>query len=479
MSDDENPKKPSTKTQTQGTAPTGEFMQSALRTNLFLRTLSLARLSLATSSRHASNKLSGLFSSDEAHRQRMKESLIEQSRAIAQELGQLKGSVMKVGQMLSVYGEHFLPREANEILKTLQCRAPSLDWNAVHPILLRELGPERLEELEIARQACAAASIGQVHTARNALTGEELALKIQYPGVDRAIQSDLRALRASLALAQVFSNLPHIDRVFLEVQDMLARELDYGIEADEMEKFRAWLADDPRYIVPVVVRRFSSTKILTTQYIEGHAIDSADVLALSQERRDRLARAMLDLYFHEIFEFGAVQTDPHFGNYRVVLDSDSASPETPDDRLALFDFGAVRHLDPGFTNKYRELTLQALACDRDGVIAAARSLGFLEPEDPIELLEAFAQFCFLMMEPFASPSAAALEENSYDWRASDLPKRLAAQLGEVIRSYRLRPPPREMIFLDRKTSGVFTALAVLGARIPGRPSLERAINREG
>lgn len=450
--------------QNRSTPPENELLQSALRANLFLRTLGLVRLSLTTSSRFASDRLTGFFSSEANAAERLQRSLLEQSRSIARELGQLKGSAMKVGQMISIYGEHFLPPEANAILKTLQCQAPPLEWESMRNILAIELGDPTLAELEIAPSCTAAASIGQVHEAHIRASGEKIALKIQYPGVDRAVRSDLKVLKASLAMVRAFSQIPHLDKIFIEVQEMLAQELDYRIEADNQDFFRNALSGDDRYWVPKIHRSYSGQRVLATEFIEGVDLDGGEITSLPQARRDRIADALLDLYFREIFELRAVQTDPHFGNYKVRLSTDGAS-----DRLVLLDFGAVRRFTEDFRDRYRDLTRASLSKDDAGIVTAALALGFLEAGDPPELLNSFAAFCCLVMEPFTA--------DRYDWRSSDLLKRLANQLSAVIRAYRFRPPPREIFFLDRKSSGVFTALTVLGARIDGRATLDRYLSK--
>lgn len=452
----------------------GTGAQESLRTGLFLRGLALARLSLSVGTRAASQKIGGFFSSEEGAEERLRERLIEQAKDISTELGRLKGSVMKVGQMLSIYGEQFLPPEANIVLKTLQSQAPPLEWTTLAPVIEKELGTERMNELEIERTAVASASIGQVHRARVKATGEVLALKIQYPGVDQAIESDLKALKTMVSLARLMPHVPHLETGIQEIQSMLRQELDYELEARQLTAFRERLEGDSRYLVPRVHSRWSSGRVLATDFIDGWRIDDPTVLSLPQESRNAIAEAALELYFNEIFAWRSVQTDPHFGNFLIVRNEGPQSPH----RLALFDFGAVREFDTRFVELYGVMTSAALKGDRAALCTAAEGIGFLKADDCDSLRTEFFDFCVLVMEPFnekgATEDAKRLFENGrYDWKRSDLPRRLSQQLAKVISAHKFRPPPREMIFLDRKTSGLFVLLATIGAKVNGRPLLER------
>jgi predicted unusual protein kinase regulating ubiquinone biosynthesis (AarF/ABC1/UbiB family) len=433
--------------------------------------MSLAKLSIGASSRLASHKISGFFS-DDINGQRLTKLLLSQATVLASELGQLKGSAMKVGQMISVYGEHFLPPEVNQILKSLQYKSPSLEWTAIEKVLLEQLGAEKLALLEIDYQPLASASIGQVHRARIKASGHEIVLKIQYPGLDKAIDSDLKALRTLFGVLQVLPQAPPLDQIFAEVREMFLQEVDYRKELDSTAFFRTAVQDDPRLIVPEVFAEFSTSRVLATSYETGEFIDSPTVQALSQERRNHLAQVALELYFRELFELGFVQTDPHMGNYRVRLSSDGKN-----DQLVLLDFGAVRRFTPEFVSDYKDLIRASLARDSQGVQAAAEKLGFSQSGDPPELKKIFTEFCAMMVEPFRIanelPEQSELfdSEGRYDWRASDLPKRLTVKVSHVLRGFRLREPPREVVFLDRKTGGVFIFCSILGAKLQVREVL--------
>lgn len=460
--------------------------QQSITTGIFVRSLALARLAFNTSGelwgfKTPATPTSTLSPEKQAELQARLE---DQAREITRELGMLKGSVMKVGQMLAMYGEHFLPNQVNQILKALQADSPPLDWATMKPFVEAELKGKEAE-IEIEPTALAAASIGQVHSARVKKTGAVIALKIQYPGVDKAISSDLKALKTIAMFAPGVPKGPRTTEMISEIEDMLWREIDYTREADAAEKFANLLGEDRRFLIPKVFREWCTPKVLATQMICGHRIDSDVLRALSHDRRNALADALLDLYLNELFNFGCVQTDAHMGNYRIRLkgEIDCDGQLIDRDHIVLLDFGAVRDLNPDFVSRYRRLIKASLEQDRNEVDQAALNLGFLKPCDPPEVMSAFYGFCRLVIEPF-DPAGASEEgqkffdkDGNYDWRGNTLPTRLSHQLTEIIRAREFRAPPREAIFLDRKSSGLYILLGALGARTNSGSKLKLALSQ--
>lgn len=424
-----------------------------IRTGALSRGFSLAKLGLQAGTKAAGHAIGNMFSEESPVRKTAY--LLEQAGLLTQELGKLKGSVMKAGQMLSVYGEHFLPKEANQILKTLQSDSVPLGWTEMRKNAVRALGKERFELLEISEEALAAASLGQVHLAKVKKTGQELVLKFQYPGVDKAIEGDLKALRNLLTLSQFLPKVPATDELFAEVKFMLKQELDYERERKMLSFFREALKKDDRYVLPTPVEEFSGKKVIAMSYEKGNLVETA--ASFSQERRNALATAMLDLYFKELFVWKKVQTDPHFGNYAV-------RPGKELDQLVLFDYGAVREIPDEFLEKYRKMLAGLFFHSREKFEEGARLMGILEPSDPQELKDLFYSLCSAIVEPFA-------EDKIYNWKENDLPQRVSKITWEIFKKFPLRAPPREVVFLDRKMAGVFTFLSVLGAKINARAIL--------
>jgi len=419
-----------------------------IRTNLLTRGFSLARASLKVGGLAANTLLANRESGDKAW--------LKKVEYLVKELGQLKGTAMKVGQTLSMYGEHLLPKEVNDLLKTLQQNSPPLAWSAIEAVLQSELGIERLAELDVEPDPVGAASIGQVHRARVRATGEVLAIKIQYPGVDKAVETDLKLLKFILNLSDLVPRGPRFDQIFDEIRIMFHQEIDYEQEATRAAQFADLLANDPRYFVPRPVVRYCTRRVLTTEFIVGHRVDAPEVQTLSLERRNRLGEAFMDLYLRELMEFRLMQTDPHLGNYLVQIDEAG-------DRLALFDFGAVREVPVAFLKSYAQLVEGSLLGRDSSIEAGGRGLGLLQDGDSSSLVTDYVNLCRLLIEPFDDSGVA------YDWGESTLPKRVTGAVTKIAGSYKLRAPPRELVFLDRKLGGVFIFLSVLKCKLIARP----------
>lgn len=424
------------------------IMPQKLPTRLLSRGLSFARATLKAGQFAAGGSLKNI-------------------EAIVKELSQLKGTAMKVGQTLSLYGETLFPKEINDLLKNLQAQAEPLPWSEMEKVLRRELG-ERFHQLEIDPKSIASASIGQVYRARLKETGEELALKVQYPGVDLAVESDMKFFKVLLGLPGVFPGGLKLDNVLAEVKDMFYQELDYRIERQHIEAFREYLSGDSRYIVPKTYPEFSTAKVLALEFMNGVRADAPEVLRLSQERRDRIGQAYFELYLRELLDIKKVQTDPHLGNYLVKVDDQGNDQRS--DQLILFDFGAVRAVPEEFLEAYQHLMHGGLTKSAREIEYGGRKIGLLKPEDSLDLVDDYVNLCLLLTEPFN-------DETTYAWNESDLPKRVASQVGKVAFSYKLRAPPRELVFLDRKLSGVFIFMSVLKCRWSGRRAVFNALEK--
>lgn len=439
-----------------------------IKSSVLSRSLSLAKLTIQAGASMAQHGVTSALKGKEAKDENWKRLLQNQASIISNELGELKGSLMKAGQMLSMYGEHFLPPEANELLRSLQSDSPPLSWQAIEPTLKKYLPQEKLDLLEIEKESFASASMGQVHRARVKSTGQTIALKIQYPNVDKAIDSDLRAIKTLLGALKLLPKDINLDPVFTEVREMLIQETNYDLEAQLTEEFHARLAGDSRFIVPQVLREFSGTKILATTFERGLRVDDSLIQSLPQERRNRLAMNFLDLYFKEIFEWGVVQTDPHAGNYRIRISPDGH------DQLILLDFGATRTYEKIFLHAYQRMLKGSLLNDRALFFDATMELKFIQESDDPELKKIFEEFCMETVEPFIAYEDPRNNRNqiaadgTYDWKNTDLPQRLSKKIFEIVRKHTWRTPPREMLFLDRKTGGVFIFLSILRAKIRGR-----------
>lgn len=435
---------------------------SAIKSSLFARSFSVAKMGLGAGLKYAGTKITNAPFDD---------FLTGQAISMTKEFGELKGSLMKAGQMLSMYGEYFFPPQANQILKTLQSDSPPVVWTKMHEHLKAYLSEEILAELEIEQESIGSASLGQVHKARIKKTNEIIALKIQYPGVDTAIDSDLRALKTLLKVSRILPEGLNLDPVFKEIKTMLEQELDYQQEAEATKTYQKLIGTDERFVVPKVFDRYSNKKVLATEFIEGLKADHPLVQGLSQKRRNRLAENFLELYLQEIFTWNMVQTDPHLGNYKIQLDP------LGNDRLVLLDFGACRKFSKEFINSYRRMIKGSVQYNEPLFFDAARDLGFIVDTDSPEYIKTFSTFCYETVEPFWTtddPRNTAGKvglSGNYNWKQTDLPGRVVKKAMQF-KNFDLRSPPQEILFLDRKTGGVFIFLSVLAADINARKIID-------
>jgi len=456
---------------------------SRIKTGSFERRLSLTRAGLFAGTRMASHMATNWFSSKENREKRHKAMLSNQARFLVDELGQLKGSVVKIGQVMALYGEHFLPEEVTEALHTLEDQTTSLEWPAIERVLIEELGTESLAQLVVDPEPIGAASLGQVHRARRRSDGLELVLKVQYPGVADAVDSDLNAVAQLLKIARLVSFGPEFNDWLEEVREMMHREVDYRLEARTTEKFRIMLADDPRFVVPRVLPEYSTAHVIASTYEAGHPVNSPVVASLPVQRRSALGEAALELFFRELFVWGEIQTDPNFGNYRIRIAGEDGN-DSGHDRIVLLDFGAVQAYNDDFLVPVRQMIRASYEHDLATVIRGGIELRFMSRDWPEEVLEKFGAICMSVLEPLASdqsewPDYAVNRDGQYRWKQSDLPSRVARQAARSAISRYFRVPPKEFVFLNRKLIGVYTFIAVLHSEFNGESMLRQYLYGDG
>ena len=455
---------------------------SRIKTGSFERRLSLTRAGLYAGTRMASHMATNWFTNREKREKKHRAMLSSQAQFLVEELGQLKGSVVKIGQVMALYGEHFLPEEVTEALHTLEDQTTALEWSSIEWVLKRELGADRLAELEVDPEPIGAASLGQVHRAVRRSDGLELVLKVQYPGVADAVDSDLNAVAQLLKIARLVSFGPEFNDWLEEVREMMHREVDYRLEARTTEKFRTMLASDPRFIVPRVLQEFSTAHVIASTYEHGHSVSSGPVRELPLERRSALGEAALELFFRELFVWGEIQTDPNFGNYRIRIAGEEG--EDPGyDRIVLLDFGAVQSYTDEFLDPVRQMIRASYENDLEAVIDGGVQLRFMSRDWPPEVLETFGAVCMSVLEPLAPdhgtwPEYAVNADGEYRWKQSDLPSRVARQAARSAISRYFRVPPKEFVFLNRKLIGVYTFIAVLHSEFNGEPLLRKYLYGE-
>lgn len=385
---------------------------------------------------------------------------VEQARIMVEHLGQLKGAVMKAGQLLSIDASDLLPPEAMDVLAKLQSEAEPVEFAIMERVLDEDLG-ERRARLEVDPEPAASASIGQVHRGR--ADGRDVAVKIQYPGIRESIDSDIGALQrvASSFVAVARRNIDMED-TFRELRHILHLEADYLREADNLRRYGAAIGHDERFIVPQPLSELSGPRVLTMDWAEGAPLQ---IWIRSHPRgvdREAFARAVLDLYCQEFFEWGFVQTDPNHGNYLIRSDG----------RIVLLDLGAALDYDSGFRARYVEL-LEIIGTQNDAdIIQAGIDFDLIDARERDESKAAFAQLLRSAVEPFL-PS-----RQPFRFRDEDYAQQARSIAREFTTGLRYSPPPRRLLFLHRKLGGLFQLLKRLDVTLDLSPYWERMVGSE-
>ena len=295
-----------------------------------------------------------------------------------------------------------------------------------------------------------------------AADGRDLALKIQYPGIARSIESDVDNVAALLRLSRMLPVEIDVSGIVGEAKRQLRQEADYLQEAANLRRYQKLLADEPRLCVPGVHDDLTTKRVLAMDWASGRPLEDLADPATPQARRDAAGELLQRLLFRELFEFRFVQTDPNFANYFY---------DAEDGRLRLLDLGAAREYDPAFVACYARLCRAALAGDREALRRAAVEIGYLRDDDPEERAASAVELMFLVCEPLR-------HEGVYDFARSTVAARTRdAGFDLAFRKGFLRAPPPETVFLHRKLVGTFLLCGRIRARVDVRalllPLLER------
>jgi predicted unusual protein kinase regulating ubiquinone biosynthesis (AarF/ABC1/UbiB family) len=371
------------------------------------------------------------------------------ARKMRDEMQLLRGPLMKVGQMLSLRTD-VLPEEVLAELGKLQREAPGMHAPLVRVQIKGSLGREPEEIFKnFSPEPFAAASLGQVHhaVARN---GERLAVKVQYPGIRQAIENDFALLRTISKPVQVSG---HVSKSSIdEVEQQILAEADYGREADNLEFFAERLAPLTFVTVPRVFRQWSSGNVLAMSLINGRHLDDFLVRSPSQKTRDQLGAHLLELFYIQVLQIGAVHADPHWGNYLF----------TDDAGIGLVDFGCVKYLRPEIVAYLRSVCLYA------GSMDSAEYRRLLErPHEQLgaKLLPAarraftdFARNFYCKVYPRGPNS-----QPCFDFSDAAFMRDYLQAGNNLFRSKGVLP---EFIFMARAEMGLYQTLHRLKARVP-------------
>ena len=421
---------------------------ATLRTGRGQRNADLAKLGASVGANYASTAARKLFANAERRIELDESRELRTAEAVAERLGNMKGALMKLGQMAS-YIDDALPAPLREALSQLQSNAPPMSAELAAQVITEDfgIGPDQLF-VTWDPQPIAAASIGQVHRAVviDPATGAEraVAVKVQYPGVGEAVAADLRnADLLGMLLQQGFGGL-NPDEMVTEVKERLSEELDYRLEARNQQLFADFYRGHPFIHVPDVLPAFSSAHVITSELVDGETWQQ--MLEWPQPERDRVGEVLFRFVFRSLYRMHAFNGDPHPGNYLFHRDG----------RVTFLDFGLVKHFSDTEMSTFIQM-VKAAAVDQDVTKfrAVVEKAGMLRPGCPSpddEVGEYFSQFYEAVRDDrdvtWSAEYASRIVRHTFD-RTSPI-----AQYATV---------PKAFVFIQRINLGLYALLGELKA----------------
>ena len=396
----------------------------------------------------------------DGERPRMRDMLLTPGNIgkVADRLSHLRGAAMKLGQMISMDAGDFLPAELTQVLARLRDNAHHMPPRQLQQVLAAQWGKDwRTRFRRFEPSPIAAASIGQVHRATTH-DGRDLAIKVQYPGVRESIDADIDNVATLLRVSGLLPRELDIAPLLTEAKRQLADEANYLREGEQMSLFGTLLADDPTMLVPTLDREFTTERVLAMSFIDGQPIES--LVTAPQATRDAAMTSLISLVLRELFEFGVMQTDPNFANYRF-------QPDTG--RLVLLDFGAARAVGEETANAYRRLLQAGLDQDREQVRDAAVGSGFLGPAVISRHGARVDQMIDIILAELHRPGPFDFGDRRFVGALRDHGMEVAADKATW------HVPPADILFVQRKISGTALLAARLEARVDVRALAGQAL----
>jgi predicted unusual protein kinase regulating ubiquinone biosynthesis (AarF/ABC1/UbiB family) len=387
---------------------------------------------------------------------------IKASKEIIQTMGELKGAMMKLGQMISISEDLILPKEITELFRDLQKNSPSMPSEDVRRMIIENFKktPEELF-LEFDIKPVAAASIGQVHRAR-LHSGELVAIKIQYPKIVNAIKYDFQNLhKIDRLIHLLYANKPNVDNMIAELKTSLMEECDYLHEMEQLQYFKAAYKDKfPMIVVPHVYPEFCTEQILTMEWVEGDSFEES--LRYSDEEKNFLGQSLYESFLYSLFELHRLHTDPQNGNYLFKRD-----------KIIMLDFGSTRTFDHDFVVDYVGL-LMSLEENRPDIYSMiAKKLHMFKEEEEEDILSRHFTMIQNLYHPYTVTGTHPISEIN--------PFHLFKDFIKDINFKGRKSPRQEFLMLDRSTFGLYAKLKAWKAQInwvDGRNKFRNSIENE-
>ncbi|HHF3040058.1 AarF/ABC1/UbiB kinase family protein [Vibrio diabolicus] len=367
---------------------------------------------------------------------------------LTDQLAHLRGAAMKLGQMLSMDAGDVLEPELADILSRLRSNADPMPAKQLNGVMESSLGTSwKAEFLSFNFKPIASASIGQVHQAYSD-AGDNLAVKVQYPGIRKSIDSDVDNVGTLLKVVGLIPESVDYKGLLEEAKKQLHDEADYTREAQFAIRYHDALKEHPHFVVPKIHTESCSDSVLAMEFIDGVPIEHIE--HYDQSTRDFVMHSLLELLFRELFEFKMVQTDPNFANYLYIESTR---------QIGLLDFGATREYSERFSAGYRQAFASVINNDEQGLNDALEQIGFFSQTILPDQRQAILDLVKMACEPM-------LVDEPYDFKASGLAQKLreAGTILSMEQEY-WHTPPADALFLHRKIGGMYLLAARIGAKV--------------
>ncbi len=374
----------------------------------------------------------------------------EHARQLTAALGNLKGPLMKVGQILATIPEALPPEYARDF-QQLQASAPPMGWPFVKRRMKSELGPDWETRFKsFGREAAAAASLGQVHRAVTP-DGRDVACKLQYPDMHSAIAADLHQLKIIFSVFEKYDKAIQTKHIHEELGARLYEELDYGLEARHCKLYAHILKDEKGVHVPGVVDELSTSRLLTSTWMDGDKI--LNFVDAGAEERKTIAMNMFRAWYVPLYYYGIIHGDPHLGNYSVK----------PDHSINLLDFGCVRVFPPSFVGGVIDLYKSLMENDRALSVHAYETWGFKNlSNEQIDTLNIWARFLYA---PLMEDKVRPIGEVTNGVFGKETASAVHEKLREASKTNGGVTIPREFVFMDRAALGLGSVFLHLKAEV--------------
>jgi len=369
---------------------------------------------------------------------------------IYESLSELKGSALKVAQMLSM-DKNILPKAYVDQFSQSQYNAPPLSGPLIVQTFRKYFGksPEQIYD-KFNLRSTNAASIGQVHEAE--LNGQKLAVKIQYPGVGDSISSDLKLIKP-FAFRLLGMSEKELNVYMREVEERLVEETDYELEVRRSIEFSTACAQLDNIVFPTYYPELSSKRIITMSWLEGMHLKEFMLTKPSQELRNQIGQALWDFYNYQQHELRAVHADPHPGNFLIL----------PDGQLGVIDFGCIKEMPEDFYYPFFSLTSTNLLDNKEETIKAFRKLEMILPNDSAQQIEFYYGMYHKMISLFAKPYMSSTFDFSETAFFEDL-----YGFGEQIAKmpeFKQARGVKHFIYVNRTNFGLYNILHELKAQV--------------